>query len=179
MPPSLTRDNCIKLLFLPLHLLWHRKTLHSWLLFMDAAKAFLLHDPWELLHDHFSCFTPVKEFLSTFVDLYCTFSVAYSKSPRLNINEISCMESALILFAVEERRNSVTAFTIGGNGRTEFAPSSSSSGGNSRQTATLDRRYQAEQELSQAALYILCEKNQSKVINTPSVEHHSTSSSSP
>ena len=119
----------------------------------------------------------MKEFLSTFVDLHCTFSVADSKSPRLNISEFGCLESAIILFAVAERRNSVTAFTIGGNGRTEFAPSSS--GGNSRQTATLDRRYQAEQELSQAALYILCEKNQSKVINTPSVEHHSTSSSSP
>ena len=150
---------------------------------MDPAKTFLLHDPWELLHDHSSCFcpntTPVEEFLSTFPDLYCcTFSVPDSKSSDCtSVNLVAW--SAIILFAVAERRNSVTAFTIGGNGRTEFAPSSSSSGGNSRQTATLDRRYQAEQELSQAALYILCEKNQSKVINTPSVEHHSTLSSSP
>lgn len=59
-----------------------------------------------------------------------------------------------------ERRNSVTAFTIGSGGRTELSPASATA---SRPSATVDRRAAADQELGQAALYILCEKNQSKV----------------
>ncbi|XP_067934289.1 myotubularin-related protein 13-like [Watersipora subatra] len=60
-----------------------------------------------------------------------------------------------------DRRNSVTSFTIGGGGRTEF------SNAPTRTNATIDTRYhQAEQELSQASLYIFCEKNQSKGMKT-------------
>jgi len=58
-----------------------------------------------------------------------------------------------------ERRNSVTSYTIGGAGsKSDFSSHSSA-----KTTATVDRRGQAEQEFGQASLYILCEKNQSKV----------------